>query len=84
MVLTEQTQKLTEELQRIVDEDSELYNLTNAQIQRLQQVIYENQKLLADEINALKALENCARQMPALNNSAISINRRTYESQSQC
>ena len=88
MVLTEQTQKLTDELQRIVDEDSELYNLTNAQIQRLQQIIFENKKLLADEINALKNLENYVRQMPVCNNnvstSTVVKNRRTYVSQSQC
>ena len=34
IILTEQTEKLTEELQRIIDEDSELYNLNNSQIQR--------------------------------------------------
>ena len=44
MILTEQTEKLTDELQRIIDEDSELYNLNNSQIQRLQKVIYENKK----------------------------------------
>ena len=41
IILTEQTEKLTDELQRIIDEDSELYNLNNSQIQRLQKVIYE-------------------------------------------
>ena len=45
IILTEQTEKLTDELQRIIDEDSELYNLNNSQIQRLQKVIYENKKL---------------------------------------
>ena len=52
IILTEQTEKLTDELQRIIDEDSELYNLNNSQIQRLQKVIYENKKLLSDEISA--------------------------------
>ena len=58
IILTEQTEKLTDELQRIIDEDSELYNLNNSQIQRLQKVIYENKKLLSDEISALNSLEN--------------------------
>ena len=57
MVLTEQTEKLTNELQRIINEDSEAYNLNNSQIQRLQKLIYENQKLLHEEIEALNALE---------------------------
>ena len=48
-------------MQRIIDEDSELYNLNNSQIQRLQKVIYENKKLLSDEIAALNALENYVR-----------------------
>jgi len=30
IILTEQTEKLNNELQRIVDEDTELYNLNNA------------------------------------------------------
>ena len=58
IVLTEQTEKLTNELQRIIDEDSAVYNLNNAQIQRLQKVIFDNKKLLSDEIAALNALEN--------------------------
>ena len=45
MTLTQQTEKLTDELQRIIDEDSVLYNLNNAQIQRLQKIICENKKL---------------------------------------
>ena len=64
MILTEQTEKLTNELQRIIDEDTDLYNLNNAQIQRLQKVIYENKKLLSDEIAALNALENYVRSQP--------------------
>ena len=58
IVLTEQTEKLTNELQRIIDEDSAVYNLNNVQIQRLQKVIFDNKKLLSDEIAALNALEN--------------------------
>ena len=38
-----------------------LYNLNNQQIQRLQKVIYENKKLLSDEMAALNALENYVR-----------------------
>ena len=61
IVLTEQTEKLTNELQRIIDEDSAVYNLNNVQIQRLQKVIFDNKKLLSDEIAALNALENYVR-----------------------
>ena len=64
MILTEQTEKLTSELQKIIDEDTGLYNLNNAQIQRLQKIIYENKKLLSDEIAALNALENCVKCQP--------------------
>jgi chromosome segregation ATPase len=64
MILTQQTEKLTNELQRIIDEDTGLYNLNNAQIQRLQKIIYENKKLLQDEIAALNALENYVRSQP--------------------
>ena len=58
LILTDQTDKLTNELQKIIDEDTGLYNLNNSQIQRLQKIIYENKKLLSDEIAALNALEN--------------------------
>ena len=64
MILTDQTEKLTSELQKIIDEDTGLYNLNNAQIQRLQKIIYENKKLLSDEIAAFKALENCVKCQP--------------------
>ena len=64
MILTDQTEKLTSELQKIIDEDTGLYNLNNAQIQRLQKIIYENKKLLSDEIAALNALENCVKYQP--------------------
>ena len=42
MMLTEQTEKLTNELQRIINEDNEAYNLNSSQIQRLQKLIYEH------------------------------------------
>ena len=84
MILTQQTEKLTNELQRIIDEDTGLYNLNNAQIQRLQKVIYDNKKLLSDEIAALNALENYVRSQP-LGNSTMtkSVNqvRTTYTCQ---
>ena len=64
IILTDQTDKLTNELQKIIDEDTGLYNLNNAQIQRLQKIIYENKKLLSDEIIALKELENCVKCQP--------------------
>ena len=57
LILTQQTEKLTDELQRIIDEDAALYNLNNAQIQRLQKIIYENKKLLSDEFAALMNLK---------------------------
>ena len=64
MILTDQTEKLTNELQKIIDKDTGLYNLNNSQIQRLQQIIYENKKLLSDEIAALNALENYVKCPP--------------------
>ena len=84
MVLTEQTEKLTNELQRIIDEDTELYNLNNAQIQRLQKIIYENKKLLSDEIAALNALENYVRSQPTCGNTVtktVTQTRTTYSRQ---
>ena len=84
MILTEQTEKLTNELQRIIDEDTELYNLNNAQIQRLQKIIYENKKLLSDEIAALNALENYVRSQPACGNTVtktVTQTRTTYSRQ---
>ena len=78
MILTEQTEKLTDELQRIIDEDSELYNLNNSQIQRIQKVIYENKKLLSDEIAALNALENYVRNQ---NNYGNTINQSMEQTQ---
>ena len=84
MVLTEQTEKLTNELQRIIDEDTELYNLNNAQIQRLQKIIYENKKLLSDEIAALNALENYVRSQPVCGNTitkTITQTKTTYSRQ---
>ena len=86
MVLTQQTEKLTNELQRIIDEDTGLYNLNNAQIQRLQKIIYENKKLLQDEIAALNALENYVRNQPSGNNNVtktITQTRTTYSRQNQ-
>ena len=67
LVLTDQTQKLTNELERIISEDTEIYNLNNSQIQRLQKVIYENKKLLEDEIQALNELENYIKCQPFSN-----------------
>ena len=83
LILTNQTEKLTNELERIIEEDTELYNLNNNQIQRLQKVIYENKKLLNDEIDALNALENYVKCLPSINvvqesNKIGSPNRKTY------
>ena len=86
MILTQQTEKLTNELQRIIDEDTGLYNLNNAQIQRLQKIIYDNKKLLSDEIAALNALENYVRSQPVGNNSVtktVTQTRTTYSRQNQ-
>ena len=86
MILTEQTEKLTDELQRIIDEDSELYNLNNSQIQRLQKVIYENKKLLSDEIAALNALETYVRNQTNYGstiNQNIEQTRKTYTLQDE-
>ena len=79
MVLTQQTEKLTNELQRIIDEDAALYNLNNAQIQRLQKIIYDNKKLLSDEFAALNALENYVRSQPVGNNNITkTVTQTTY------
>ena len=81
IILTEQIEKLTDELQRIIDEDSELYNLNNSQIQRLEKVIYENKKLLSDEISALNSLENYMRNQAnygATINQSIEQSPKTY------
>ena len=86
MILTDQTEKLTDELQRIIDEDSELYNLNNSQIQRLQKVIYENKKMLSDEIAALNALENYVRNQTSFGNTinqSVDQTRKTYSIQNQ-
>ena len=85
-ILTDQTDKLTNELQRIIDEDSELYNLNNAQIQRLQKIIYDNRKLLSDEMAVLNDLENYVRSQPCLINnskSSVSQSKKTYARQGE-
>ena len=88
LILTEQTDKLTNELERIIAEDSELYNLNNSQIQRLQKVIYENKKLLQDEIEALNQLENYVKCQPIVNDDQRrkvgSPSRQTYFRKEQC
>ena len=86
LVWTQQTEKLTNELQRIIDEDTGLYNLNNAQIQRLQKIIYENKKLLSDEFAALNALENYVRSQPSGNSTVtktVTQTRTTYTRQNQ-
>jgi chromosome segregation ATPase len=88
MVLTDQTEKLTNELERIISEDSQLYDLNKNQIQRLEKVIYENKKLLQDEIEALNALEDYVKCLPSINvvqesNKIGSPNRKTYIRQGQ-
>ena len=85
MILTQQTEKLTNELQRIIDEDTGLYNLNNEQIQRLQKIIYDNKKLLSDEIAALNALENYVRSQPSGNivTKTVTQTKTTYSSQNQ-
>ena len=86
MILTQQTEKLTNELQRIIDEDAGLYNLNNAQIQRLQKIIYDNKKLLSDEFAALNALENYVRSQPVGNNNVtktVTQTRTTYTMKNQ-
>ena len=86
MILTQQTEKLTNELQRIIDEDAGLYNLNNAQIQRLQKIIYDNKKLLSDEFAALNALENYVRSQPIGNSNVtktVTQTRTTYTMKNQ-
>ncbi len=86
MVLTQQTEKLTNELQRIIDEDAGLYNLNNEQIQRLQKIIYNNKKLLSEEFAALNALENYVRGQSVGNSNltkTVTQNRATYTIKNQ-
>ena len=87
MLLTEQTEKLSNELERIINEDNEVYNLNISQIQRLQKLIYDNKKLLQEEIEALNALENYVKSQPSLkevpnnsntSNSRVVKSRKTY------
>jgi chromosome segregation ATPase len=74
MVLTEQTEKLNIELERIINEDKDVYNLNLAQIQRLQKIICDNKKLLQQEIEALNALENYVKSKPSLCNVHVNVN----------
>ena len=66
MLLTDQTEKLTNELERIINEDCEAYNLNSSQIQRLEKVIFENKKLLREEIEALNDLETYVKSQPII------------------
>ena len=81
MVLTEQTEKLNNELERIINEDKDVYNLNLAQIQRLQKIIFDNKKLLQQEIEALNALENYVKSKPILCNPAVKVNKSEKNSQ---
>ena len=81
MVLTEQTEKLNIELERIINEDKDVYNLNLAQIQRLQKIIFDNKKLLQQEIEALNALENYVKSKPILCNPAVNVNKSEKNSQ---
>ena len=81
MVLTEQTEKLNNELEKIINEDKDVYNLNLAQIQRLQKIIFDNKKLLQQEIEALNALENYVKSKPILCNPAVNMNKSEKNSQ---
>ena len=81
MVLTEQTEKLNNELEKIINEDKDVYNLNLAQIQRLQKIIFDNKKLLQQEIEALNALENYVKSKPILCNPAVNVNKSEKNSQ---
>jgi len=81
MVLTEQTEKLNNELERIINEDKDVYNLNLSQIQRLQKIIFDNKKLLQQEIEALNALENYVKSKPILCNPAVNVNKSEKNSQ---
>jgi hypothetical protein len=45
-----------------------------AQIQRLQKIIFDNKKLLQQEIEALNALENYVKSKPSLCNVHMNVN----------
>ena len=66
LILTQQTEKIANELERIINENNDAYNLNNNQIQRLQKVIYDNKKILQEEIEALNALENYVKSQPGI------------------
>ena len=74
MILTEQMEKMNNELERIINEDNEVYNLNNTQIQRLQKVIFDNKKLLQEEIEALNTLENYVKCQTSINDSKVCNN----------
>ena len=60
--------------------------MNNSQIQRLQKVIYENKKLLSDEISALNSLENYMRNQTnygATINQSIEQSPKTYSLQNE-
>ena len=65
---------MNNELERIINEDNEVYNLNNAQIQRLQKVIFDNKKLLQEEIEALNTLENYVKCQTSINDSKVCNN----------
>ena len=81
MVLTEQTEKLNNELERIINEDKDVYNLNLAQIQKKKKIIFDNKKLLQQEIEALNALENYVKSKPILCNPAVNVNKSEKNSQ---
>ena len=81
MVLTEQTEKLNNELEKIINEDKDVYNLNLSKIQRLQKIIFDNKKLLQQEIEALNALENYVKSKPILCNPAVNVNKSEKNSQ---
>ena len=52
ITLTEQTQKLSDELERIVQEDEKMYNIVD-RAPRLCAFVEENKKILNDEMEAM-------------------------------
>ena len=73
IILTEQTQKLSDELERIVDEDERMY-LTVNQVERLGNFVAENKQILNDAVEALNTYRMSPSRMNVSNNNISGYN----------
>ena len=67
IILTEQTQKLSDELERIVEEDERMY-LTVNQVERLGNFVTENKQILNEAIEALNTYRTNQPRLNVSNN----------------